>query len=120
MEILIGRIYDATPTGVLRVLVDRLWPRGVRKDGRPWDVWLKDAAPSSELRRWYHAHADAQEEFRLRYRAELELPDAEAGLERLACLGAEGPLALLTAKREVAESYLPTLRAALMERLGQH
>jgi uncharacterized protein YeaO (DUF488 family) len=56
----------------LRILVERLWPRGVRKDRAAIDLWLKDLAPSPALREWYGHDPDKWEEFRRRYRAELE------------------------------------------------
>jgi len=114
LEILIARIYDATPPEALRVLVDRLWPRGVRKDGRPWDVWRKEVSPSNDLRIWYHAHPEGIEEFRRLYLAELATQDGRAGLEDLVRLGRERPLALVTARREVAKSHVPVLRDALL------
>ncbi len=117
LEILTGRIYDPTPQEALRVLVDRLWPRGVRKDGCPWDVWRKEAAPSNDLRIWYHAHPEAHEEFRRLYLAELATPEGRAALEGLALMGRERPLALVTARREVARSHVPVLRDAILARL---
>jgi len=68
----IKRIYDrpARADG-FRVLVDRLWPRGVAKQRAALDLWLKDVAPSTELRTWFHAQPDGFKEFADRYRAEL-------------------------------------------------
>ena len=109
-----GRIYDPAPAGALRVLVDRLWPRGVRKEGVPWDLWLKDVAPSDGLRRWYHAHPEGLEEFRLRYRAELGEGAAAAALARLAELGTSRALALLTSRHDLAASHVPVVRDALL------
>ncbi|MEV4702357.1 DUF488 family protein [Actinoplanes sp. NPDC049316] len=54
-----------------RILVDRLWPRGISKDRARLDLWLKDIAPSTELRRWFHADEDRFDEFAARYRDEL-------------------------------------------------
>jgi uncharacterized protein YeaO (DUF488 family) len=56
----------------LRILVERLWPRGVRKDEAAIDLWLKDLAPSAELRTWFGHDPEKWDEFRRRYRAELE------------------------------------------------
>ena len=68
----IKRIYDPpAPEDGFRVLVDRLWPRGVSKQRAALDLWLKDVAPSRELRTWFHAQPDGFEEFADRYRAEL-------------------------------------------------
>ena len=69
----IKRVYDApTANDGLRVLVDRLWPRGVRKDALPLTEWNRDVAPSTELRKWFDHEPAKWTEFRRRYRAELE------------------------------------------------
>lgn len=69
----VKRIYDepSSSDGV-RVLVDRLWPRGVRKEDADIDIWMKDIAPSTELRRWFGHDPDKWTEFRSRYKAELK------------------------------------------------
>jgi len=68
----IKRIYDPpAPDDGFRVLVDRLWPRGITKQRAALDLWLKDVAPSTELRTWFHAQHDGFGEFAERYRAEL-------------------------------------------------
>ncbi|HEY7271126.1 MAG TPA: DUF488 domain-containing protein [Actinoplanes sp.] len=68
----IKRVYDPpAPEDGFRVLVDRLWPRGVTKQRAALDLWLKDVAPSTELRTWFHARSDGFDEFAERYRAEL-------------------------------------------------
>src|SRR5690349_21110531 len=66
-----------------RVLVDRLWPRGISKAGARLTAWLKDLAPSNELRRWYHARPAMWTAFRKRYLEELREPEANAALEQL-------------------------------------
>ncbi|MGH9524435.1 MAG: DUF488 domain-containing protein, partial [Terriglobales bacterium] len=66
-----------------RVLVDRLWPRGITKEKARIDEWLKDLAPSTELRRWYHARPTMWNEFRKRYLEELRDEQASAALEKL-------------------------------------
>ncbi len=73
MPVKIKRIYDppAMDDG-LRVLVDRLWPRGIKKSEARVDLWLRDIAPSSELRKWFGHREDRWEEFRKRYFNELE------------------------------------------------
>jgi len=96
-----------------RVLVDRLWPRGVRKDGAPFDEWLRDVAPSDELRHWY-AHDEAKlAEFVRRYRVELEVEPAATALERLRGLAARGDLTLVTATKELALSHAEVLATEL-------
>ncbi|CAB1128174.1 conserved protein of unknown function [Candidatus Hydrogenisulfobacillus filiaventi] len=114
MEITLGRVGDApTPPGAVRVLVDRLWPRGISKASAPWDHWLKEVAPSDGLRRWYHAHPGEQAEFARRYREELQDPVHQAALARLRELGRSAPLMLLTFGRDIDHSQLPVLRAVL-------
>lgn len=107
-----GRVYDAEVRG-RRVLVDRLWPRGVRRNDPRVEEWLPQVAPSTDLRRWYGHRAEAFDEFARRYEAELaEDPGAEA-FARLATLVADGPTTLLTATREVDLSHVTVLRRLL-------
>ena len=86
----VKRIYEPAELGDgFRVLVDRIWPRGVRKDEAAVDLWLKDVAPSTALRRWFGHDPGRWAEFRRRYRAELqERPDALALLRDKAAAGA--------------------------------
>ena len=69
-QVRVRRIY-AEPDGGFRVLVDRLWPRGVSKEKADLDEWLRDLAPSTELRKWFGHRPERWEEFGLRYRQEL-------------------------------------------------
>ena len=80
MNIILRRVYahDAEPTG-MRILVDRLWPRGISKSAAPWDVWLKDIAPSDRLRKWFAHDETKWLEFKERYFAELDAAPAVAG-----------------------------------------
>lgn len=77
MKIILHRVYDHDlPAADMRVLVDRIWPRGIAKAAASWDVWLKDIAPSNELRQWF-AHDRAKwKEFEKRYTAELDASEA--------------------------------------------
>ena len=84
MTIAIKRVYEpAARTDGSRVLVDRLWPRGLTKEKAAIDEWLRDLAPSDELRRWYHARPEQWTAFRQKYLKELRLPDRESGLQKL-------------------------------------
>ncbi|MEU5627320.1 DUF488 domain-containing protein [Streptomyces tendae] len=104
------RIYEsATPQDGKRVLVDRLWPRGMSKERAGLDEWLRDVAPSTDLRRWYHHDPERYDEFRRRYYAELEDPDHQAALERLRALSAEAKVTLLTATKDVDHSEAAAL-----------
>ncbi|WP_030269376.1 DUF488 domain-containing protein [Streptomyces sp. NRRL B-24484] len=87
------------------VLVDRLWPRGLKKADAGFDEWLKTVAPSTELRRWYGHDPDRWTEFRRRYRAELAEPERAEALDHLRELAGRGPLTLLTASRQVEISH---------------
>jgi uncharacterized protein YeaO (DUF488 family) len=84
MAIVIKRVYEhASPNDGARVLVDRLWPRGLTKAAAALDEWLRDLAPSDELRRWYHARPDEWTSFRKKYLKELSHPGAEKALRQL-------------------------------------
>ncbi len=83
-----------------RILVDRVWPRGLSKDHADLDEWCKQVAPSPDLRKWYGHDPDRFPEFARRYRAELEDPDRAQALSHLRSVVEAGPLTLLTgAKR---------------------
>ncbi|WP_031048232.1 DUF488 domain-containing protein [Streptomyces sp. NRRL F-5650] len=104
------RIYEeATPQDGKRVLVDRLWPRGMSKERAELDEWLRDVAPSADLRRWYHHDPQRYDEFRRRYYAELEDSDHEAALRRLRDLAAHGKVTLLTATKDADHSEAAAL-----------
>jgi uncharacterized protein YeaO (DUF488 family) len=108
------RVYDPVETADgRRVLVDRLWPRGLRKDDPRAGQWLKDVAPSGELRRWYGHQPDRFAEFAQRYRQELDAEQGRAGLHELSRLAADGPLTLVTATKELPLSHLTVLSALL-------
>lgn len=83
-RVVVKRVYDKPARGDgHRVLVDRLWPRGVRKREAVLDAWLRDLAPSDRLRRWFHARPHSWLAFRKHYLKELALPQAAAALEEL-------------------------------------
>ncbi|MGI5467743.1 DUF488 domain-containing protein [Streptomyces sp. CA-132043] len=110
------RVYDAVdPDDGARVLVDRLWPRGLSKDAARLDEWLKDVAPSNELRKWYGHRAEAYEEFAERYRAELADGPGSEALERLRGMAADGPVTLLTATKELDLSHVTVLEGTLRQ-----
>ena len=98
-EIRLKRVYEpANEDDGVRVLVDRLWPRGVSKERASVDLWLKEAAPSDALRRWFHHQPELWEEFRRRYLAELAAEPP--GLEDLRRLAASGVLTLVYSARD--------------------
>lgn len=94
-----------------RVLVDRLWPRGLRKADAAIDVWLKDVAPSQELRRWFGHDPERWTEFRRRYKAEL-VHNAEA-LGELRAMARRGRLTLIYAAHDAAHNQAVVLKEVL-------
>ena len=112
----VRRVYDdPVPEDGARVLVDRLWPRGLRKEAARLDEWAKDVAPSAGLRTWYRHDPAKFAEFSQRYVAELEQPGPREALARLRALAAEKPLTLLTATRDLDLSQAAVLAALLRE-----
>jgi uncharacterized protein YeaO (DUF488 family) len=115
-DIRVRRVYDdPSPEDGARVLVDRVWPRGVRKDAARLDEWAKDVAPSTELRTWYHHDPAKFDEFSRRYTAELEQPRPREALTRLRALATGKPVTLLTATRDLDLSQAVVLAGLLRE-----
>ena len=114
----VARVYEApTDEGASRLLVDRLWPRGVRKEGAPFDEWHPEVAPSTALRRFYGHQPERFAAFRERYLGELETDDAEA-FAALVERAKHGPLVLLTATKDAEHSGAAVLAEALLARLN--
>ena len=114
------RVYDPVEEADgRRILVDRLWPRGLRRNDPRAGSWLRDVAPSSELRRWYSHQPERFAEFVQRYRHELGAEQAQPALAELTRLAAEGPTTLVTATRELGLSHLTVLVAVLQADRGQ-
>ena len=114
-DVLIKRAYDApTSDDGTRVLVDRLWPRGLAKERAHIDEWLRDAAPSKELRQWYGHDPEKWDEFRRRYHAELKAGDAAQALDHLRELAAKGRLTLVFAARDAEHANARVLRDLLV------
>ncbi|MFE2102855.1 DUF488 domain-containing protein [Streptomyces sp. NPDC059468] len=110
MSVRVRRIYEPPESDDgLRVLVDRLWPRGVAKEAAQVDEWPKGLTPSTELRRWYHAGEGSYEEFRGRYEAELTAPEAAELLDGLRKSARKGPVTLLTASKTPEQSHATVL-----------
>ena len=115
-QVKVGRVYDEPSAAEgARVLVDRVWPRGIRKDALRLDEWAKDVAPSAELRTWYQHDPAKFGEFRQRYVAELAAPGAREALGRLRAMAAGRPLTLLTATKDVELSQAAVLADLLRE-----
>lgn len=119
-NIRIKRAYDPPDAeDGARVLVDRLWPRGLRKQDAALTLWLKEIAPTPELRKWFGHDPARWAEFSRRYRAELAHNDA--AVSRLVDLWQQGPLTLLYAAHDTAHNQAVVLLAFLQEHLqGPH
>ncbi|HEY4169154.1 MAG TPA: DUF488 domain-containing protein [Reyranella sp.] len=111
-HIRIGRIYDEESRDEpgARVLTDRLWPRGITKERAALDLWLKDVAPSTELRQWFHHEPEHWAEFQRRYLAELAHNPAVAELRALV---AKGPVLLLYGARDTEHNQAVVLKEYL-------
>ncbi|HET8552509.1 MAG TPA: DUF488 domain-containing protein [Gammaproteobacteria bacterium] len=115
MSIRIKRIYDAPSRGDgRRVLVDRVWPRGIKKDEAKLDDWLKDVAPSTPLRKWFGHDPDKWPEFQTRYRKELDTRSEAVG--QLAGYARKGTLTLLYGARDVQHNQAVVLRDYLQKK----
>jgi len=110
--ITVKRVYEApSRNDGARVLVDRLWPRGLSKESAAITVWLRDLAPSDNLRVWYHAHPEAWLQFRKRYFKELSLPEVAPALEQIYKLAAKKKhLTLLFASRNLDRNNAVALK----------
>lgn len=113
-----ARVYDPPgPDDGTRVLVDRLWPRGLRKDAAAFDHWCRDIAPSTGLRKWFHHDPARFDEFAARYRAELDGPEQAERLVALRRLSRKkGGLTLLTATKAVEGSHAAVLADVIAAR----
>ena len=113
-DVRVKRIYqDPEDDDGQRVLVDRLWPRGISKERAALTEWCKDAAPSTELRKWYGHVPERFDEFAKRYRSELEDADHAEGFNHLRELAADGRLTLLTGTKQPEISEAAVLADAL-------
>ena len=108
----IKRVYDKPArTDGFRVLVDRLWPRGLKKEAARLDVWLRDIAPTTELRKWYGHEPEKWPEFRRRYRAELRAHRAE--LDDLRLRASHEPVTLLYGAKDAHINHAVVLKELL-------
>lgn len=109
-EVHAGRVYEQVgPSDGRRVLVDRLWPRGLSKERAHLDEWLKAVAPSDELRRWYGHQPAKFAEFKRRYETELTEPERAEALRHLRDEARTGPVTLLTATKDLLHSEAEVL-----------
>ena len=112
----VKRVYErpSEPDG-LRILVDRLWPRGIAKARAPFGTWARELAPSPQLRIWYGHDPARFDEFTRRYRQELDGTLAQAGVAQLRRRARAGGLVLVTAARDLEHSAARVLGAVLRE-----
>jgi uncharacterized protein YeaO (DUF488 family) len=115
MTVVVKRVYEApSSSDGARVLVDRLWPRGLTKEAAAVKFWLRDLAPSDELRKWFHANPEGWTQFRKRYLKELATEEASAALEKLHHLAeAKRRVTLLYASRNVERNNATVLKELL-------
>ena|ERR1051326_4519862 len=116
MRIELKRVYDELEAGDgTRVLVERLWPRGLSKERAHVDLWLKEIAPSQQLRTWYGHDPQKFAEFRRRYEAELASEAGLALLAKLRDLARQKPVTLVFAARDAQHSNAAVLRDLLLQ-----
>jgi uncharacterized protein YeaO (DUF488 family) len=116
LSVALKRAYDepAASDGT-RVLVERLWPRGLSKERAHIDLWLKDVAPSTELRQWFHHDPQKFPEFRRRYETELKSETAQEALTKLREIAKQGQLTLVFAAHDAEYSNAVVLHDLLLQ-----
>lgn len=118
MQIWLKRAYEEPgPRDGTRVLVDRLWPRGVSKDEADIDLWLKEIAPSDRLRKWFGHDPGRWEEFKKRYYRELEDPDSRA-IDKLAEIAGQGRVTLVFSAKNERRNNAAALKEYMKDRFS--
>ncbi|HZU68428.1 MAG TPA: DUF488 domain-containing protein [Ktedonobacteraceae bacterium] len=114
VTVAIKRVYDPPEPGDgTRVLVDRLWPRGLSKERAKVDLWLKEVAPSNDLRKWFGHDPEKFPEFRRRYEAELRSEPGQEALAKLRDLAGQGKVTLVFAAHDSEHNNAVVLRDLL-------
>lgn len=115
MEVEIQRVYESPDADhtTYRVLIDRLWPRGMRKSDLQYDAWEKDLAPTPELRKWFGHSTERWEAFRQRYKEELETPDARERMQAVLDAAGGRKITLLYGARDVQHNHAVILADAI-------
>jgi uncharacterized protein YeaO (DUF488 family) len=116
MSVRVRRIYESpVPGDGYRVLIDRVWPRGIRKEAARLDEWCRELAVSTDLRRWFGHDPTKWAEFQARYRAELQQPERRAALHALADRARHETVILLYGARDEQHNNAVVLAAVLNE-----
>lgn len=112
----VQRVYEGIgPDGSYRALVDRMWPRGLRRADLHLDEWARDIAPTQELCKWFSHIEERWDEFRARYQAELAAPEQQARMAALLDAAGDRPLTLLYGARNTEHNQAVVLRDALQD-----
>jgi uncharacterized protein YeaO (DUF488 family) len=118
MPISIKRIYDAREkSDGYRILVDRLWPRGISKDSAHIDEWLKELAPSDALRKWFNHDPERWQEFQKRYKTELNSPALREILQRLGTMAKKKKVTLLFGAKDIEHNNAVVLASFIKKTL---
>lgn len=119
--ITLQRVYEGTgPAGNYRALVDRVWPRGLRRADLGLDEWARDLAPTAELRKWFNHVEERWEEFRRKYLAELAAPEQQDRMAVLLEAAGKRPLTLLYGAHDAEHNQAVVLRDALLDYARHH
>jgi uncharacterized protein YeaO (DUF488 family) len=113
----IQRVYDHRPVKGKAVLVDRVWPRGITKEQLGNHPWMRELGPSNDLRKWFSHRPERWEEFRRRYRGELNQPRQRELLDELILIARKRPLTLLYGARDTERNQAVVIKEALEQRL---
>ncbi|CAB3943456.1 hypothetical protein LMG6001_00622 [Achromobacter insolitus] len=117
----VQRVYEGIgPDGSYRALVDRMWPRGLRRADLHLDEWARDIAPTQELCKWFSHIEERWNEFRARYQAELAAPEQQARMAALLDAAGDRPLTLLYGARNTEHNQAVVLRDALQDYVRHH
>ncbi|MDI6856771.1 MAG: DUF488 family protein [Dehalococcoidia bacterium] len=120
MSVRVKRAYEpSSPEDGVRVLTERLWPRGIAKEKLAIDAWLREIAPSPELRRWYNHEPEKWDEFQRRYRRELQGPRQQDLVAELAEKAAAGTLTLVYGSRDTERNSSVILAEVIRERIAR-
>lgn len=119
--ITLQRVYEGSgPEGSYRALVDRVWPRGLRRADLGLDEWARDLAPTAELRKWFNHVEERWEEFRRKYLAELAAPEQQDRMAALLEAAGKRPLTLLYGAHDAEHNQAVVLRDALLDYAHHH